>query len=86
MDANLIALALHDFQHPFTSVHDCLGCHAGSRMDDLRERLLEAFVRIADFDVFAKINEANGLELNHPPTGNWKTYAKEIRKSEYLTS
>ena len=86
MDANLIAMALRDFPHPFTSVHDCLGCHAGSRMDDLRERLLQSFVRIADFNLFEEINKSNGLQVDHPPIGEWKTYAKEIRKSEYLTS
>ena len=86
MDANLIAMALHDFPHPFTSCHDSLGCHASKRMNDLRERLLQSFVRIADFPVFKEILKANDLEMDLPPINEWKDYAEEILSSEYFAS
>jgi DNA-dependent RNA polymerase len=87
-DACLIAMALHDFPYPFTSCHDSLGCHASGRMDTLRDRLQQALLRIAKYDVFGEIMRANGVEelMDKPPIHqNWKTMEYDILNSEYFT-
>ena len=86
MDAQLIAMALHDFPHPFTSCHDSLGCHASQRMKDLRKRLLESFVEIARFPIFKAILEANNIQMDLPPINEWDNFAEEILQSEYFAS
>jgi hypothetical protein len=87
-DACLIAMALHDFPYPFTSCHDSLGCHASSRMDDLRKALQKALLEIANYDVFGEILRINGVEklLGKPPVHkNWSDMEHDILNSEYFT-
>lgn len=88
MDANLIAMALHDFPFEFTSCHDSLGCHASSRMNDLRKRLLESFTVIADYPIFQQIIDRNDLAhaIQLPPIDEWQGYHDEIKASQYFTS
>jgi DNA-directed RNA polymerase len=87
-DACLIAMALHDFPHPFTSCHDSLGTHASKQMDDLRVALQKALLEIANYDVFGEILRMNGVEklLGKPPIHkNWPSMEEDILNSEYFT-
>lgn len=91
-DACLIALALHDWEECFTSCHDSLGTYAGSAMDEMRERLRQAFTKIASYDIFGEILKANNLMGKHslPPINNWSNMAADILAGDldnhYFTS
>jgi DNA-dependent RNA polymerase len=62
-DASLLSIALMDFQHPFTSCHDSVGTYAGVAMDNLRDAMRKAYVTVAQFEIFNRIVEANGLDI-----------------------
>lgn len=91
-DASEIALALHDWDQPFTSCHDSLGTYPGKLMDEMRGRLRESFVKIADFQIFSEIILSNNLvgKMYLPPINEWTSYREDILKGDldnhYFTS
>ena len=84
-DATLIALALHDFEHPFTSCHDSLGTHASHQMEILRMRLKQALVKISEYNVFDELLKVNKVKVKKPPVHEWVDMKSDILKAEYFT-
>lgn len=88
-DAQLIALALHDAEFPFTTCHDSIGAHAGENMDLLRDRLRKAMVTLSQFDIFKELAKANDIPENLLPAplqGGWDTIEEDILNSDYMFS
>ena len=87
-DASMLALALHDADFHFVTCHDSVGC-AGPHMDDLRQRMRQAYVQVCKFNIFDEILKANDIKEPKadwvcPMVGNWDP--EEALHSEYLLS
>ena len=83
MDAAVLQEAFHDFQLPFTTVHDCLYAPAGA-IPEAITRIREAFVKVTTSDALEQILIENDISLPLPPIGN--ADVESAVNSEYLFS
>ena len=88
LDACVLAFALEDFQHPFYGIHDCVATYAGKPMEDLKDKLREAFVKVSSFSIWDEFRKANDLPFDPataPPIIGTLDLPK-IMESDYLFS
>jgi DNA-directed RNA polymerase len=83
MDASVLQEAFHDFDEPFTTVHDCLYTTAPAMKAALK-RLRQAFVTVTTYDALNQFVEDNELEISLPPIGD--ADVSSALASEYLFS
>ena len=83
MDAAVLQEAFHDFNLPFTTVHDCLYAPAGAIPEAIR-RIREAFVKVTTSDALEQILIKNDISLPLPPIGD--ADVESAIHSEYLFS
>jgi DNA-directed RNA polymerase len=86
LDASLLSLGLADFPEAFSTVHDACYTYCGTCMDDMLQRLKEAYVATVSFDIWGEFLKANDLE-NKPETaapivGNLDL--NQVLKSDYI--
>jgi DNA-directed RNA polymerase len=86
LDGCLLSLGLGDFPVAFSTVHDAVYTYATSSMDDMLQRLKQAFVDTVSFDIWTEFLKANDLEINAttapPIVGNLDL--KQVLKSDYI--
>ena len=83
MDAAVLQQAFHDFDQPFTTVHDCLYAPA-SVIPDAVERIREAFVKVTTHNALQQFIDDNNIEFPLPPIG--KANVESAIESDYLFS
>jgi DNA-directed RNA polymerase len=83
MDAAVLQEAFHDFEHPFTTVHDCLYATAPN-MTQALENLRRAFVTVTSYDALTQFLEDNEIDFVLPPIGD--ADVTSALASEYLFS
>ena len=83
MDAAVLQEAFHDFDQPFTTVHDCLYAPAAVLPEALK-RLRKAFVTVVTYDALHQFLEDNEIDIGLPPIGDADVTSAEA--SEYLFS
>ena len=86
LDGCLLSLALANFPEAFSTVHDACYTYAGTCMDEMLDRLKQAFVQTVSFDIWTEFLTLNGLEVNAttapPIVGNLDL--KQVLKSDYI--
>ena len=83
MDAAVLQQAFHDFDQPFTTVHDCLYAPA-SVIPDAVKRIREAFVKVTSHPALQQFIDDNNIDFPLPPIG--KANVKSAIESDYLFS
>ena len=83
MDASVLQEAFHDFEHPFTTVHDCLYTTAPT-MTQALDKLRSAFVTVTTYDALTQFLEDNEIDYTLPPIGD--ADVTSALASEYLFS
>jgi DNA-directed RNA polymerase len=68
MDAAVLQEAFHDFELPFSTVHDCLYAPAGA-IPEANRRIREAFVKVTSSDMLQAFLDMNGIDFPLPPIG-----------------
>ena len=87
LDGSLLAIALHNFDEPFSSVHDAIYCYASNSMNKVLKKLKEAYVETVSFDIWTEFLKANNLPTDNPVSyppivGNFDI--KEVLNSDYI--
>lgn len=83
MDAAVLQQAFHDFDKPFTTVHDCLYAPA-SVIPDAVQRIREAFVTVTTHPALQQFIDDNNIEFPLPPIGT--ANVESAIESDYLFS
>ena len=83
MDAAVLQQAFHDFNQPFTTVHDCLYAPA-SVIPAAVQRIREAFVTVTTHNALQQFIDDNNIEFPLPPIGN--ANVESALHSDYLFS
>lgn len=83
MDAAVLQEAFHNFDMPFTTVHDCLYSPA-SVIPDAVERIRQAFVFVTTTDSLQQFIDDNNIDFPLPPIGN--ANVESAINSDYLFS
>ena len=92
-DASMLALALHDCDYHFATNHDAVYCSA-VHMDDMRDRMRNAYVEVAKYPLFKELIKANDLGLSDSEINTmlWSVMVntwnniEDARDSRYLLS
>lgn len=86
-DGAILALALHNFDCSFSSVHDAAYCYANGSMSEMLGRLKKGFVDATSFNIWDEFRKINGLDHTDPttdfPTCNTLKLS-EVLDSDYL--
>jgi DNA-directed RNA polymerase len=83
MDAAVLQQAFHDFDQPFTTVHDCLYAPAAN-IPAAVKRIREAFVKVTSHQSLQQFIEDNQITFPLPPIGN--ADVSSAINSDYLFS
>ena len=83
MDAAVLQQAFHDFDQPFTTVHDCLYAPAAAIPEAVR-RIREAFVKVTTHPALQQFIDDNNIDFPLPPIG--KADVSSAINSDYLFS
>ena len=86
-DAAILSIALKDFEHSFSTVHDAAYCYATDAMTDMLQRLKQGFIEAVQFNIWDEFREINGLDPDDPHTSFPQTNTlnlTEVANSSYL--
>ena len=87
LDSNLVKYAFHDFNKPFSLIHDCLVCDCNS-MSAAVDKIKGAFRRVCSENSLEQLAEDLGVEADSidnplPPKGD-DSMLNLVAKSKYL--
>jgi hypothetical protein len=88
IDASIMVKAFRNFNHNFSTIHDAAHTYASKAMDEMTDRLKEAFIEACSFNIWDEFRKANDLNIdnkNTPPiVGNLDL--QDVKHSDYIFS